>query len=261
MALPFTLYSSAQKNEIVFQLTAVLQQWSNAWMGEHNITCELKESHELGPKKVATFQHLINEAGNEDQGIDPYFYKNMNMFLCVDNPSLKYQMKLLLGTSNTSETFSDEQSQLIVDCYRELVDELSNIGKDEGINDTKVTPWTKGCGWCFFDVSIDGFSFDLAISRNIVDAYIELPALRLDKKKGLQPLKQAVVNGDVALNAVVASLELTLGELQQLQIGDVVRLGKNINEMIPLCNDNGDAVCAGYLGKRNNKKAIMLTNK
>ena len=63
------------------------------------------------------------------------------------------------------------------------------------------------------------------------------------------------------LNAVVASLELTLGELQQLQVGDVVRLGKNINEMIPLCNDNGNVVCAGYLGKRNNKKAIMLTNK
>ncbi len=260
MALPFTLYSSAQKDAIVAQLMVVLQRWNNSWVGKHNVFCELKETQELAPKKVTTLQNLINESEGDDLGVEQYFYKNINMFLRVDNASLKHQMKLLLGTSDVSENVSGEQNQLIVDCYRELVEELTATENSKEINDTDVSPWVKGCGWCFFEVSIDGHSFDLAISRNVVDGFISLPVPIMDKKKGLQPLKKAVINGDVALNAVVASLELTLGELQQLQVGDVVRLGKNINEMIPLCNDNGDAVCAGYLGKRNNKKAIMLTN-
>jgi len=110
-------------------------------------------------------------------------------------------------------------------------------------------------------VDVGDFSLNLAIDRTVVSQLVELPSLITTKKSGLKPLTQSIVRGDLGLNAVVASLELTLGELQQLQVGDVIRLDKNINETIPLCNTAGKPVCAGYLGKQNDHKAIMLARK
>ena len=246
MATPFVLYSTSQKETILQQLEAVIKYWCKSWMGTGNITCKLQEVQDLTSKEIARFK-------TADSVLNDYQRKKSHSRIWVDEAELQKQICLLLPSAEHILLVTDDLKALLGSCYREL--EVALFSSDE---EKETNPWVKGTGWFFCHIDIDGFSFHLAIDRSIISQLIDLPIFKTGKKAGLCPLNKAISKGSVELNAVVSSVELTLGEFQQLRVGDLIRLDKNIDGTLPLCNMASQPVCSGYLGKHNDSKAIIL---
>jgi len=260
MAQPFILYSVSQKNSITNQLNMILREWCTTWLGSEAVSCELTEVQESDRCDLEKYALEIEPAKMgviEESG--QYFDKDEHVIIACDKNNLKNLVSKLFVSSDVPNVYTQEQKFLISECYGDLKKRL-NGGNNKDIK-SKAVSFVKGCGWCFCVVHIEDVSLNLALDLTIIRQLIELPSLVTNKKSGLTSLSKAIVNGELVLNAVVASLDLTLGELQQLQVGDVIRLDKNIDETIPLCNSAGETVFSGYLGKQNNHKAIMLARK
>ncbi|OUS29807.1 hypothetical protein A9Q99_08235 [Gammaproteobacteria bacterium 45_16_T64] len=254
MSSPFILYSSTQKHAIADVIVTTLTDWAKSWLGVGSLHCEVSELQDASEQ---LFDLHFHEALGTSEGA--VFIKKDHFSVSLDKENSSVLVNKMLAAKDLSTGLGDESSFLLESCITEIEHALlSVISKKQGESDTPSSPRVKGGGWCFCSLSFGELQFSIAVDRVMVDALIQLPSLITRKKLGLHSLPTAITHGDVELNAVVATLELTLGELQQLQIGDVVRLEKNIGDTIAVCNKQGEVVCSGYLGKRNESKAIML---
>ena len=85
----------------------------------------------------------------------------------------------------------------------------------------------------------------------------EKPATALP---ALAPLTRAVGGTRLPLQARLADCELDLASLQDLRIGDIVPVPHRLDTPLRVCDAQGQAVLAGYLARRGQRKALDLAS-
>lgn len=119
-----------------------------------------------------------------------------------------------------------------------------------------------GSGWvsarCRFD-AVDQ-SLMLLLSPALVSGFIgaEPPRLRKPAPAVAVPVRRAVDLQPVVLEVIAGDAELTLRDLQTLEVGDVIRLDRRLDELLRLGFLDGEAVCSGHLGAAKGHKAVQL---
>jgi hypothetical protein len=117
-----------------------------------------------------------------------------------------------------------------------------------------------GSGWvivrCRFD-SVDQSL--LLLSPVLVSGFIGAePRLRKSMPAAAVPVRRAVELQPVVLEVIAGEAELTLRDLQTLEVGDVIRLDRRLDELLRLGVLGGEAVCSGHLGAAKGHKAVQL---
>lgn len=76
----------------------------------------------------------------------------------------------------------------------------------------------------------------------------------------LSPIERAAGSQSVPLRALMAALELDLGTLTRLQVGDIVPLAHSLDEAIRLVDSQGQSVLHGFLGRSGLRRGLQLTS-
>ncbi len=74
----------------------------------------------------------------------------------------------------------------------------------------------------------------------------------------LLSIAQAVQHKKVRIRVELSSCDIELGNLQQIQVGDVIPLPHGLEQALQVKFASGDALCLAFLGTRATKKAIEV---
>jgi hypothetical protein len=80
-----------------------------------------------------------------------------------------------------------------------------------------------------------------------------------DSVEARVPIVHAIAARPFAISIELAGVELDLGALQSLQIGDVLALAQRLDEpLLARSRDGGAPLCSAFLGRRGRHKAVEL---
>lgn len=97
------------------------------------------------------------------------------------------------------------------------------------------------------------------LSPDLVATYINLEQQRHKSgPAGTIPIRRAIEQNSVTLDVIAGDAELTLSDLQTLQVGDVVRLDRKLHELLRIGVVDGESICSGHLGATKGSKAVQL---
>ncbi|MFZ6747090.1 FliM/FliN family flagellar motor switch protein [Undibacterium sp. JH2W] len=115
--------------------------------------------------------------------------------------------------------------------------------------------------WC-------GMTLMLLLSQACVEQLLGKDLLNAEAEKRsmshkpprsrLAPLMQAVQHKKVRIRVELSPCEIEIGNLQQMQVGDVIPLPHGLEQALQVKFANGGILCEAYLGVQGQKKAIEL---
>ena len=71
-------------------------------------------------------------------------------------------------------------------------------------------------------------------------------------------ITDALLNEHLKLKVLAGEVQLELGLLQTIAIGDVIKLNTKINEPLQVFSDDGTRLCEAFLGSCDGRKSIQL---
>jgi hypothetical protein len=72
------------------------------------------------------------------------------------------------------------------------------------------------------------------------------------------PVWEAVAGVACTVKAELQSVELSLGEIEALRVGDVIQFPHSLDAALSLKTEHGDVLCQAFLGKHGEQRAIEL---
>ncbi|MBC3911118.1 FliM/FliN family flagellar motor switch protein [Undibacterium umbellatum] len=115
--------------------------------------------------------------------------------------------------------------------------------------------------WC-------GVKMVLVLNQACVEQLLGTDGLAEDENKRkltrkvpsskLQSIVQAVQDKKIRIRVELSPCDIELGNLQHIQVGDVIPLPHGLEQPLQVRFANGDALCLAFLGRRSNKKAIEV---
>ncbi|MFZ6876360.1 FliM/FliN family flagellar motor switch protein [Undibacterium sp. Di27W] len=115
--------------------------------------------------------------------------------------------------------------------------------------------------WC-------GMTLMLLLSQTCVEQLLGKDLLNAEAEKRsishkppkskLAPLMQAMQHKKVRIRVELSPCEIEIGNLQQIQVGDVIPLPHGLEQALQVKFASGEILCQAYLGVQGQKKAIEI---
>jgi len=259
----FRLYGESNRKQIEQQLQELLDGWSREWFDESNLEIGIRN---VSGSEDSVWQQLNSQSqlfGDVDSEILIFVTTNgkLNPFLqllpTVDSakgsdPALERQIQIAVA----SRCVQDLAQQLIP---REPVEQELNSGKDiEG--DTLARLFRPGSGWGVVTVARDDLSLVVLLGPEILQRAADLPR-RPQPRGGLPDAFSALASQPLALRAELGSTSLTIGEIENLAIGDVIKLDQSCDTPIRISVGMQQTIADGQLGLQSGNKAVKLRSR
>ncbi|WP_020407799.1 FliM/FliN family flagellar motor switch protein [Hahella ganghwensis] len=250
---PFVFY----RQNVIERLKDYLQDQISGW-------CLNWFSQEVLPK-IELFQG--DGLAEHVDTFRSYIDKKLS-FTCASGAILVWESpQLVLKELAREEAFPpDEKSELCSYLLERLAqDFFSGITEDGRCVERLIEPnliHSQGSGWLTGYFTIAEVECYFCIPPADVDSLAEKLHLSLLQKVSarLEPVANGCQKLATELSVELLPLELTLEELLQIQVGDIIRLDHPLEEPAVILND-GDPVLTGALGVSGDRKAIKLVSK
>jgi hypothetical protein len=279
-------WSDAQLSELTSRLEATWLHWQKAWIEEAdiadtscNVTCQLAHESAINPEEVGAgkeqngWQPLLAEKTDEKNQIWMRTSKNFNKVLqaMLFNPSA-----LRAGFTNDEMKNATFALDVAEKAWNDLLSALgillkisgpapfdvnSNDQSDlSGLPACQNKPWS---GAVRFTVTYRSMSFELQIPADRVAMLLQLPRPHT-KAAGIDafpitPLRHALNTQRIGIRAQLASLELDLGSLQSLAIGNVIPLPHSLDQPLRVISENDVLLCVAHLVQHEGARALELS--
>jgi hypothetical protein len=115
----------------------------------------------------------------------------------------------------------------------------------------------KGGGCVAASVALEGARLRLLVGPGLIKRMVESPR-RLAPARRLDSCLEALVGKALEMQGVAGRVTLTIGDLQSLKAGDILRLDRSIGEPVLLESPGGQPVGQGYLGKSEGQRALQV---
>ncbi|MBC3875054.1 flagellar motor switch protein FliM [Undibacterium flavidum] len=250
------------KIKVLFQNFA--SSWCAQWIsvGQSSPLIEVSLAHESIPQ----FDALWHRFGVEDEGFWISDFSKLRSTLSKQLFGVEHKYSSNAGGfSLQSRVADDAYSHFLTSLVSSILVDQGNaviLEHDEQIPYTQRTPWS-GC----IHVSIQFLerTIDLLIAWTTLRSglfgndpdFVGNQSVRKSNQQ-LSKLSAALKNEIVSLSVEMAEVELDLVNIKNLCIGDVVRLGHQLDEPLNLRTNVGEGVCSAFLGKHGEHKAIEL---
>ena len=98
--------------------------------------------------------------------------------------------------------------------------------------------------------------------RHLINATRSVPEMRVTEElTEMSTFASVLANRRVRAEALLGTVELSIAQLASLNIGDVVRLDKSVDEPSELLFPQADIKCRGFVGQSAGRRALSLTKK
>jgi hypothetical protein len=264
---PFRMYTARECADIASGLRKSIDDWSVDWLSATPGQIDFRNVAGAEDAVLLNLQ-LSQAAADEIVGI----YTEQGTVLVAPSTTLaqKY-LDEVVGIDNLERLPEDAMSldsslaeKVAVDGLAELAARLSPIDSDpsEFSASADLTGhaigrlFVRGSGSGVLSISYAEFDIDLLVGAGRVAAYVE--PVQVVETGGLAPIMPALVNERMELEAHVGSTVVTIGELERLAVGDVVKLDQSIETSPKLLTRGGEPVVNGRLGNSKGHKALQV---
>jgi flagellar motor switch/type III secretory pathway protein FliN len=244
-ATPLLAWSEAQLAQVAAMIEQAAAAWRSAWLprdaGAARMTCGA--AHELDAAARAPWALIGLEAGARAwlRGADSSA-RMMRELFGVDPRA---------GDAPVAHAVAGRaQSALLQDLVRAA--RLSPAAASGSAGADLFARWSGAV----IVTSVDTPAFELLLDgecvRRLVTTSVQAASL-----PAAQPLAEALADRKLPLRVELAGIELSLGTLAALRIGDVIPLPHGLDEPLHVTT-GGAPVCAAWLGRRHGHRAIEL---
>lgn len=98
----------------------------------------------------------------------------------------------------------------------------------------------------------------IAFGGDLVERMISLTESQPSYSRNLASRESAIGNYKASVNVIAGHAELTLSDLANLEVGDVIRLDASVLNPFEVCTAEGLSIAKAHLGIRGDYKAIQL---
>lgn len=117
--------------------------------------------------------------------------------------------------------------------------------------------WEAGSGAAVAVLEWDGELVELVLGAAQVAALLPAAADAPARRPGTR-IADALAGGRLRLNVLAGEVQLELGLLQTIAIGDVIRLDTRIDQPLQVVNEDGARLCGAFLGSCEGRKSVQL---
>ena len=254
-------WSSAQLESVSSPLKAAWVEWSRAWLpdpagGESSLDCKI--AHERADLANAAWTPLGGRG-------------SAHAWIAVEEATpLVALAQALFGTGQFGdrggagrEGIAQAVAQRAWADLRRVLQLGLHVDEEPGQANPEMQlfrPWSGGVA---IRLVTDGMSCFLLLNAQCVETLLRAsphppPAQVSIPKARLAQVESALAPRKIALRVELTACELELGSLQDLRVGDVVPLQHSLEAPLHVNLADGAPLCAGFLGKQGNTKAIEL---
>ena len=265
--LPFRMYTVQECAKVANGLRETIHGWSSDWLSEPPLRIEFRNVG--GPEDAVLSAILLAQAtGGEIAGACT---EQGDVLIAADTELAQKYLDELVGMDNLERLPEDSMpldsvlaGKVSGDGLSELAARLSPVSGDRGDFNalTGLTPtdierlFVRGSGSGVLAISYTEFEIELLVGAGSVSAYVE--PVQVLVTGGVAPIMPALVDESMILEAHVGSTVITIGELERLAVGDVVKLDQSIDASPKLLTRSGEPVVNGRLGVCEGHKALQV---
>lgn len=263
MVVPYKLYGKTELDFIRRQIISSSEKWLVDWMDGH-VLAQTLSVDVLDGRTI------------------PYQLEGQSVFICendsqeiicgIDSRSLggllsailKLDVKAgMVGVSNVAKS-------IIEDVFIDYVNKVF-FRLDGQVQNTSFAPGLSGehessvgvPGSLSVSVQMDeikiNFMIPCSVATNIAKHLSSEKPKRqwADLSSPVSP-DQCTINGRTRVILQAGGAELDYGAVENITVGDVIRLDSRIDDPLTISNEDNQYVCQAYLGKRSNRKAAKI---
>lgn len=244
----FKLYNEAELYEIQLYLQEIVTHWASEWLVENVLgSCQVANSFLSLPDD---FSRTSARASSPDHRVSLFTEaSNVNVASAVISAEL-----------SSARLTEREADYIASECIESLLYDLSSRARSDLSSSSVQEAAIKGRGWVSLQFSINSQPFLLLLAPQLISHVVPMRSLSLGLRPNLESRKVAISKKKTVLRAMLGSAEISVGELQRLQKGDVLMLEKSFDQMISVETGAGVPVCLGHLGKVLDKRAVMIAS-
>lgn len=263
----FRIYTAAELDQISAKLHLLLGGWVQSWYGSAAATLSVR-----------------NVMGYEDDlanglviAIDAAESTRRRLKHIIPIQQRADQLPAFLGNVAPKRSQQDQDfafdaaiaDRWAMSLQQAAFDDLLALSAEQASNDAQwhfnagtgtaqrvVRKLRRGSGWCVANLTRGEAVLSLLISPALVNNWVSRP--KPSTQGGLPRVRALLADQSVTVQANLGSTTLTIGDIRQLTVGDVVRLDASVDAPVQLVA-SGQRVAEGLLGSFEGSKAISLT--
>lgn len=160
---------------------------------------------------------------------------------------------------------NDEANILLHAVAQDLSDAISalNINASTSLSESDLLHYSalKGAGILFYSINLHGLLVEilmdgrhLKISKGNNEANVLINRRKIDSRLS------ACAELSTHVNAFLGTVEISIGDLSKINLGDVIRLDASISDLVSLGTSAKQVICNGNLGASDGHKALRIVS-
>lgn len=252
---PLFWWSDADLNRVSQCLSQVIQTWFEEWGDGRclNLKCQVQPASDLSKGKSLRQDWQAWEIGTTCFWLEAI--STLNFFsMLFGNYNDQHQSHRGLDGEISNQLIGKARQALIEHINQAL---LKDGAKSERVPDARLFErWSGALAIC---LNIDGNDLRLLLNTDLVKELVGYSGSKgLKPSASLQNLAQAIGHYKVGLRVELKPVDIDLGTLASLQIGDILSLAHELKDPVQLKDNYAQVVGEGYLGRIGDAKAIQL---
>jgi len=240
-------------------LTGVLNTWFMDWFATDDFTLSVRgivaSEFDLNDSEF-TYWYEINDA-----------HKRRAWLGFIDAAEVSIENALPLVSKNSTLSKSRILPVLASKAVEAFYVQLNSIFEVNSFDRHSCIPpkelFALWSGAIVFEAISNSMKCYLVLNSEMVN-FLAKPRRKSEKISSVKPelsaVSSAIDSKKIVFPVELLGCELDIYTLQNLQIGDVIRLPHGLDEAVILKTESGDVFSTGYLGRINTKKAIEVVS-
>ncbi|MFZ6721388.1 FliM/FliN family flagellar motor switch protein [Undibacterium sp. Ji49W] len=260
-------WAATELDLIATKFIAINSAWSEKWLIQEqeksNVSAYLAQNADTSSDKSGAWRKVCASKGRIFWiKIPPRHLESLQekMFCVNDTHSSSSKLKGKIGKNLALSAWEEYWSKL-TDLFPVLdISEMSEIYPEASL----FKPWS---GAVQLEFNLYGVKFTLVLNQALVEDLLGIDSQHVSdtKKTGkslfagrLYSIPEAIAHKKVHVKVELSGCELEIGNLQQMQLGDVIPLAHGLDEPLHVKFANDDELCLAFLGTKSQKKAIEV---
>lgn len=262
--MEYTHYKLLNQSELRYienSLHKAFNSWASVWANDE-IECKVV-CHRVAETNVNVSQSFHD---------DPWIFAgidNKSWVACNAVPDAVMRLAHLLVVSKDERQAMTELKvstllcELALSALADLIEHIGSAGgkkyRPKNIFRPNENFWKAGSGAILAEIGCAGNSIFCILSPTLVASLLLNMSQPERSKESLSTTSDALKNTRMKLNIMVGEVQLSLGLLQTISLGDVIKLDAKVDQPLNIVTSEGTRLCGTFLGKRDGQKAVQLT--
>ena len=242
----YRLYKAQELKQLERTLIRKVGELSIGWFDVESVICEANNVGELSD-------------ADPDSDFELNWHSASGWLAVAREPLPRLAALVLPAEEPLAPEAALLRDEVVLDYLSALAEALkpdSQTNENEH-NNKPERHFLPGCGWFVARVNVNGIALTCLIGPSVAQHILGTPKIPSRTEK-LATLRNVMKDQQIVLRAELGATTLSIGEIKQLRVGDVVALDGDLDQKMKLTTPSGQILASADLGVSEGKKALRI---